>query len=103
MAMITGQPIDRRDGRLKVTGGATYAAEFAIPAVVHANGCKLSSGIRLKILLSLDNGCTAKFIQTVVTFRPTAVNLSISPLSTEDARPTRKSDVFGQLSANRLI
>ncbi len=36
MGMITGQPIDRRDGRLKVTGGATYAAEFAIPSVVHA-------------------------------------------------------------------
>ena len=34
--MITGQPIDRRDGRLKVTGAATYAAEFAIPATVHA-------------------------------------------------------------------
>ncbi|WP_216850875.1 xanthine dehydrogenase family protein molybdopterin-binding subunit [Acidisphaera sp. L21] len=34
--MITGQPIDRRDGRQKVTGAATYAAEFAIPATVHA-------------------------------------------------------------------
>ncbi len=34
--MITGQPIDRRDGRLKVTGAATYAAEFALPGVVHA-------------------------------------------------------------------
>ena len=34
--MITGQPIDRREGRLKVTGTAKYAAEFPIPAVVHA-------------------------------------------------------------------
>ena len=34
--MITGQPIDRRDGRQKVTGAAQYAAEFAIPSVVHA-------------------------------------------------------------------
>ena len=34
--MITGQPIDRLDGRLKVTGTATYAAEFPIPAAVHA-------------------------------------------------------------------
>ena len=31
-----GQPMDRVDGRLKVTGGARYAAEFAIPNVVHA-------------------------------------------------------------------
>jgi xanthine dehydrogenase YagR molybdenum-binding subunit len=34
--MIVGQPIDRLDGRLKVTGGAKYAAEFAHPDLVHA-------------------------------------------------------------------
>ncbi len=34
--MITGQPIDRRDGRDKVTGAAKYAAEFSVPACVHA-------------------------------------------------------------------
>src|SRR5271166_2595692 len=28
---IIGQPIDRIDGRLKVTGRAKYAAEFAVP------------------------------------------------------------------------
>src|SRR5690242_9011037 len=33
---IIGQPIDRVDGRLKVTGRAKYAAEFAVPGVVHA-------------------------------------------------------------------
>ena len=35
MASI-GQPIDRIDGRLKVTGQAKYAAEFAVPDAVHA-------------------------------------------------------------------
>jgi xanthine dehydrogenase YagR molybdenum-binding subunit len=35
MAMI-GQPIDRLDGRPKVTGAARYAAEFRVPNVVHA-------------------------------------------------------------------
>jgi xanthine dehydrogenase YagR molybdenum-binding subunit len=35
MAFI-GQGIDRVDGRLKVTGGARYAAEFQVPDVVHA-------------------------------------------------------------------
>jgi len=35
-SMITGQPIDRRDGRQKVTGAARYAAEFQVPGVVHA-------------------------------------------------------------------
>ena len=33
---ILGQPIDRIDGRRKVTGTARYAAEFAIPGVVYA-------------------------------------------------------------------
>lgn len=35
MASI-GQGIDRLDGRLKVTGRARYAAEFAVPDAVHA-------------------------------------------------------------------
>jgi len=35
MPMI-GKPIDRTDGRLKVTGGAKYAAEFRLPGTVHA-------------------------------------------------------------------
>ena len=35
MAMI-GKPIDRLDGRLKVTGAAKYAAEFHVPNAVHA-------------------------------------------------------------------
>src|SRR5689334_14538675 len=35
MAFI-GQGIDRVDGKLKVTGGARYAAEFQVPDVVHA-------------------------------------------------------------------
>src|SRR3977135_1668131 len=33
---IVGQPIDRRDGRLKVTGHARYAAEFDIDTLAHA-------------------------------------------------------------------
>ena len=31
-----GAPMDRVDGRLKVTGGARYAAEYAVPNIVHA-------------------------------------------------------------------
>jgi xanthine dehydrogenase YagR molybdenum-binding subunit len=33
---VIGKPIDRIDARLKVTGGAKYAAEFPVPGVVHA-------------------------------------------------------------------
>ncbi|MYZ48407.1 xanthine dehydrogenase family protein molybdopterin-binding subunit, partial [Propylenella binzhouense] len=33
---IVGQPVSRVDGAAKVTGGARYAAEFAVPGLVHA-------------------------------------------------------------------
>src|SRR5206468_3349158 len=33
---VIGRPIDRVDGRLKVTGAARYAAEFALPRLCHA-------------------------------------------------------------------
>ena len=35
-AASVGTPMDRVDGRLKVTGGARYAAEYAVPNIVHA-------------------------------------------------------------------
>ncbi len=34
--MFIGQSISRKDGKLKVTGGARYAAEFVVPGCVHA-------------------------------------------------------------------
>jgi xanthine dehydrogenase YagR molybdenum-binding subunit len=35
-AAIIGEPVSRVDGRQKVTGGATYAAEFNVPNLAHA-------------------------------------------------------------------
>jgi xanthine dehydrogenase YagR molybdenum-binding subunit len=35
-SMLTGQPLDRTDGPLKVSGQARYAAEFTLPRMVHA-------------------------------------------------------------------
>lgn len=37
MAAIIGSPHDRIDGRLKVTGGARYAADFTVPDPLHAH------------------------------------------------------------------
>ena len=34
--LLTGQPLDRTDGPLKVCGQARYAAEFTLPRMVHA-------------------------------------------------------------------
>src|ERR1051325_6588605 len=36
MMPVIGLPLDRRDGRLKVTGGAKYTAEFSIDNAAHA-------------------------------------------------------------------
>src|SRR5438105_3295711 len=36
MSSAVGQPLERIDGRLKITGGATYAAEFHPDRVAHA-------------------------------------------------------------------
>ena len=35
-AALVGQPIDRVDGHAKVTGQATYSAEYTLPGLVHA-------------------------------------------------------------------
>jgi xanthine dehydrogenase YagR molybdenum-binding subunit len=35
MTTFIGRPVSRVDGRQKVTGGATYAAEFAVPGLAH--------------------------------------------------------------------
>jgi xanthine dehydrogenase YagR molybdenum-binding subunit len=35
-ALLAGQPVTRVDGRLKVTGKATYAADHAIPDHAYA-------------------------------------------------------------------
>ena len=33
---VIGRPLDRVDGRLKVTGGAQYAVEFPVENMAHA-------------------------------------------------------------------
>ncbi|MBW8902028.1 MAG: xanthine dehydrogenase family protein molybdopterin-binding subunit, partial [Massilia sp.] len=43
---LIGQPVDRVDGRLKVTGQARYAAEFSYPGLVYgvALGSTVAAG-----------------------------------------------------------
>lgn len=49
---IIGEPLDRKDGRLKVTGRAHYAAEMAVPGVVHAE--LVESTISAGTILAID-------------------------------------------------
>jgi xanthine dehydrogenase YagR molybdenum-binding subunit len=50
---IIGQPIDRLDGRLKVTGGARYSAEHALPRL--AQGVIVQSTIANGSVASIDD------------------------------------------------
>ncbi|MDB5294114.1 MAG: aldehyde oxidase [Phycisphaerales bacterium] len=47
-----GRPVSRVDGRLKVTGGAKYAAEFNVPGLLH--GYVVSSGIAKGRITKID-------------------------------------------------
>jgi xanthine dehydrogenase YagR molybdenum-binding subunit len=49
-----GRPVDRVDGRLKVTGDAKYAAEYTVPNLAY--GCVVSSDIARGTIESIDAG-----------------------------------------------
>jgi xanthine dehydrogenase YagR molybdenum-binding subunit len=51
-ATVIGQPLPRVDGRLKVTGGATYAAEFARPKLTY--GALIQSTIANGRVVKID-------------------------------------------------
>ena len=53
-----GQPISRVDGRQKVTGGATYAAEFDVPGVAH--GAIVRSTVAKGRIASIDSAAAER-------------------------------------------
>jgi xanthine dehydrogenase YagR molybdenum-binding subunit len=69
MATSVGQPLDRVDGRLKVTGAARYSAEFNRPGLVHA--VLVQSAIARGRIRSLDTRAAerAPGIIAVITHR----------------------------------
>ena len=66
---ITGKPIDRVDGRLKVTGAATYSAEFQIPNLAH--GVVITSTITKGHINQIDTKLAIKLpgVINVLTFK----------------------------------
>jgi xanthine dehydrogenase YagR molybdenum-binding subunit len=64
---IVGQPMDRVDGRLKVTGSARYAAEFSVPNMVY--GVLVQSGIAKGRARNIDTAAAqrAPGVITVIT------------------------------------
>jgi xanthine dehydrogenase YagR molybdenum-binding subunit len=57
-APSVGEPIDRVDGRLKVTGGAKYAVEYPIDNIVHA--VMITSTIANGRVVKMDTGVAMK-------------------------------------------
>jgi xanthine dehydrogenase YagR molybdenum-binding subunit len=66
MASI-GQPIDRVDGRLKVTGRAKYAAEFGLPGVAHAMLVQSTVGAGEIIGFDLDEAKAMPGVLAIIT------------------------------------
>jgi xanthine dehydrogenase YagR molybdenum-binding subunit len=58
MPKAIGQALDRVDGRLKVTGTATYTADHNIPGVVHA--VLATSAIAKGRIVSIDTGASER-------------------------------------------
>ena len=67
-AASLGQPMDRVDGRLKVTGGARYAAEFAVANVAHA--VIVTSTIAKGRVRSMDTAAAEKVPGVIKVFTP---------------------------------
>ncbi len=55
---VTGKPLDRVDGRLKVTGGAKYAGEFSVPNMAY--GVLLQSTIAKGKVTGIDSADALK-------------------------------------------
>src|SRR3712207_6546330 len=53
-----GQPVSRVDGRQKVTGGATYAAEFDVPGQAH--GAIVRSTVANGRIASIDSAAAER-------------------------------------------
>jgi xanthine dehydrogenase YagR molybdenum-binding subunit len=66
---VIGQPVSRVDGRQKVTGSATYAAEFNVPGVAH--GVIVRSTVANGRIASIDSAAAerAPGVKRVLTHR----------------------------------
>ena len=72
---LIGAPIDRTDGRLKVTGGARYAAEINLPGLVH--GALVTSTVANAKIASIDTVAAEKAPGVLKVF--THLNMSKLP------------------------
>src|SRR5438128_1133433 len=63
MTAFIGQPVSRVDGRQKVTGAATYAAEFRMPGLAH--GAIVRSTVANGRVASIDGAAAERALGVV--------------------------------------
>jgi xanthine dehydrogenase YagR molybdenum-binding subunit len=101
MSAITGKPVDRVDGKLKVTGEALYAAEFQIPNMAH--GVTVHSTITKGRITSFDlkQAKTSPGVIEVITFE-NAMNLHFASSSNPGSGKYAEKDLL-PLQSNRVF
>jgi xanthine dehydrogenase YagR molybdenum-binding subunit len=98
---ITGKPIDRVDGRLKVTGAAQYAAEFPFDKLAH--GVVLTSTIAKGHIKNIDTSRAEKIpgVFGILTYKnslslhfPTGSDPGAGKYAEKDLLPLQSERVF---------
>ena len=86
---LIGQPIDRTDGRLKVTGGARYSAEVNLPGLVY--GVIISSTVSRGAVASMDTAAAERAPGVLAVLTPFNMpKLPQQPEPKGGARPTSR-------------
>ena len=82
---VTGKPIDRIDGRLKVTGAAKYAAEFNQPRMAYA--FPVCSTIAKGTITAIDQSAASSSagVITVLTHKNAARLKAVNPAEQRNA------------------
>ena len=100
-AEVTGKPIDRVDGKLKVTGKAQYSAEFSLPGLLH--GVAVISTIARGHIDSIDSSTAKKTpgVKEVMTYK-NAMSLHFPPGSDPGAGKYAEKDLL-PLQGDRIF
>jgi xanthine dehydrogenase YagR molybdenum-binding subunit len=101
MSAIVGQPIDRKDGKLKVTGTATYAAEFQVQNIAY--GVTVQGTITKGHINSIDTSAARKVkgVIDIMTYKnamslhqPSGSEPNVGKFSEKDLLPLQSERIF---------
>src|ERR1700753_3830075 len=98
MAEIIGAALDRVDGRLKVTGGAHYAAG-AMDFPNMAEGVLVQSTIGAGRIVAIDTSAAEKALGVVLVM----THRNAPPLASDKAGPMQPGEVYPLLQDDRIL